>query len=118
MRIKKYTKGPWELHCYKTRGTIDKEGVIPWDFASQSISTQDGVMLCEASMSTFVANGYQEVSDYDEMMANARLIAEAPTTLEMLIEAVEHIDKNTAGDNPFADRLEALLNRISGEETK
>ena len=74
-------------------------------------------MICEASMSTFLTNGYQEVSDYDEMMANARLIAETPTILEMLIEAVEHIDKNTES-NPFADRLEALLNRISGEETE
>lgn len=117
MSTKKHTKGPWELHCHTTRGTVDKEGEIPWDYASQSISTQDGVMLCEARMSTST-KGYPEVSDHGEMMANARLIAETPTILEMLIEAVEHIDKNTACDNPFADRLEALLNRISGEETK
>ena len=116
MKTKKYTKGPWKLHFYGTRGTIDKEGEIQWDYASQSISTQDGVMLCAASMTTLI-KGYPEVSDYDEMMANARLIAEAPTILEMLIEAVEHIDKNTES-NPFTGRLEALLNRISGEETK
>lgn len=117
MKTKKYTKGPWELHCYRSRGTVDKEGEIPWDYASQSISTQDGVMICEASMNTST-KGFPEVADYEEMMANARLIAETPTILEMLIEAVEHIDKNEDRTNPFTGRLEALLNRISGEETK
>lgn len=70
-------------------------------------------MLCEARMSTST-KGFPEVSDHEEMMANARLIAESPTILEMLIEAVQHIDTTTAGDNPFTGRLEALLGRIYG----
>lgn len=118
MKTKKHTKGPWELHCYKTRGTIAEAGKPSWDYASQSISTEDGVIVGQTTMHNGTVGGYPEVSDFDEMMANARLIAEAPAILDMLIEAVEYIDKNEDRTNPFADRLEALLNRISGEETK
>ena len=117
MSTKKHTKGPWKLHCYKTRGTISEAGETPWDYASQYISTDGGVVVGQTTMHNGTVGGYPEVSDFDEMIANARLIAEAPAILDMLIEAVEYIDKNVDATNQFADRLEALLGRISGEES-
>ena len=116
MSTKTHTKGPWKLHCYKTRGTIAEAGNTPWDYASQYISTEDGVIVGQATMTKGAVGGYPEVSDFDEMMANARLIAESPAILDMLIEAVEYIDKNEDRTNPFVDRLDKLLGRISGEE--
>lgn len=107
------------IDATKEKPDYDRAVLVAYDdgIGVYVAQTKDCIIVGETRMCTAI-NGYPEVADHEEMMANARLIAETTTILEMLIEAVEHIDKNTAGDNPFAGRLEALLNRISGEETK
>ena len=83
----KHSPGPWGLHPAYTDNEplIVKDPPGPsWIAHDMPIVDCNGVTLCEAVSWTCTDGGFPRVQTSEQMLANARLIAAAPTLLDAL----------------------------------
>ena len=119
----RFTRGPWSLHCYTPAGgrtvSVD-ECAAHGAFEANNVAFGVGDMvLGEVSAHKFAlsdqSSGYPRVSDFDENLANARLIAAAPdlyAALEKMLEMWEPICRSNGWEPghvlEYGEALEAL----------
>ncbi len=114
--MSKHTPGPWTIHKsyreFKPFVVNPANGDDPWVSCSTYISRGDKI-ICEVEMTTCKDTGWPSVSNLQEMIANAHLIAEAPRLLEALEDCVKHIEEDAWPE--WIDELKTIIARAKGE---
>ena len=108
-----YTPGPWKIHFYEdpNKGpstVVPDEGKPSWEFLNINIAAasecqNDETILATVSGMT-APGGFPYVENWDEVRANARLIAAAPDLLAALEEIVAATEQWNAS-------MEAVIGR-------
>jgi hypothetical protein len=124
--MSRHTQGPWNIHPayrdFELNVLNPPDGGDPYCYSSSYIA-QGEKIICEVRMDTCTNGGWPNVSNLNEMIANAYLIKEAPSMLEMLEQCLGHIEKLHSlipglieeKDNEMVAELKKLVARATNQ---
>ncbi len=124
--MSKHTPGPWSAHVHmaadKERPELGHVTDCSDDgFIAHSVTFGAGeVLLGEAvaykPVNVKFGNGYKRIADFEENIANARLIAAAPELLEALRGLVAWADMSRTDPAEDLRKARAAIKAATGDE--